>query len=577
MPPTRACRPAIPVALVSTLLIALLAACSKSPEPAAPAPAAVAPPSAEAAASAVLHAAITPAVAAAVTAGADTGIAWRKPHGEAEVEAAFAEARKAGQPVFVYWGAVWCPPCNQVKATVFTRPDFVAKSRGFVPVYLDGDEPGAQKLGARFKVRGYPTMILFRPDGSELTRLPGEVDAQKYVQVLALGLNAMRPIKQLLAQAQSQPASLSAEEWRLLAYYAWDVDEQQLVGPGQQAALLAKLAAACPPAQAEARARLTLKSLTAQLTDAKAQAKAGAKPARAAPAARETLLALLADPAKTRENLDIVLYYAPDLVKLVSAPGAAREELVAVWGATLDRLTADATLSQNERLSALVSRIALARIEAGEKAPLNPVLLDHVRAQVARADREVTSDVERQAVIDSAAQALADAGLLDESDKLLTAELKRSHSPYYAMLSLAANAKRRGDSSTALDWYERAYAASKGPATRVQWGSSYVNALVDLAPEDSARIGKAASAVLGELKGQPDAFYERTVIRLDRMSGKLLQWQQGKPQRAAVVAELRSQRDALCAALPAEDPQRASCEGLLAPARPARGKGVRSV
>lgn len=573
MSPMRARPPAIPVALFPMLLLSLLAGCSRSPE--TPPAATAAPATAEAAASAVLHAAITPAVAAAVTAGAETGIAWRKPHGEAEVEAAFAAARQAGQPVFVYWGAVWCPPCNQVKATVFNRPDFIAKSRGFVPVYLDGDEPGAQKLGARFKVRGYPTMILFRPDGSELTRLPGEVDAQKYLQVLALGLNAARPVKQLLAQAQAQPAALSAEEWRLLAYYAWDVDEQQLVAPGQQAALLAKLAVACPPAQAQAAARLTLKSLTAQL----AEAKVGAKPARAAaPAkAREALLALLADPAATRESLDIVLYYAPDLVQLAAAPGDAREELLAVWSATLDRLTADATLSQNERLSALVSRIALARLAAGDSAaPLSPVLLEHVRTQVARADREVSSDVERQAVIDSAAQALADAGLLDESDKLLTAELKRSHSPYYAMLSLAANAKQRGDKAGALGWYERAYAASKGPATRVQWGSSYVNALVDLAPEDSARIGKAATAVLGELTGQPDAFYERTAARLDRMSGKLLQWQNGQPQRAAVLAGLRTQRDALCAALPAGDAQRATCEQLLEPARPARGKGVRS-
>lgn len=563
----RARRPALPAALLSALL---LAACSRSEPAAADAPAPLAD-----AASAALHAAITPAVAAAVTAGADTGIAWRKPLGETEVDAAFAEARAAGQPVFVYWGAVWCPPCNQVKATVFNRPDFIAASRSFVPVYLDGDSPGAQKLGARFKVRGYPTMILFRPDGSELTRLPGEVDAQKYLQVLALGMKAGRPVKQVLAQALGNPAGLSAEEWRLLAYYAWDVDEQQLAGPGRQAALLEQLAAGCPAAQVEACTRLKLKALTAQLGEA---AKPGVKPARATPpAARETLLNLLADAKLARENLDIVLYYAPDLIKLVSAPGAQREELAAVWAATLDRLTADTALSQNERMAALVSRVALARLDAGDKASLSPVLLEHVRAQAARADREVTSDVERQAVIDSAAQALADAGLLDESDTLLTAELKRSHSPYYAMLSLAANAKRRGDKAAALDWYERAYQASKGPATRVQWGSSYVNALIDLAPEDSARIAKAAASVLGELKDQPDAFYERTAARLERMSSKLLAWQRGKDaERARVLAALRTQRDGLCAALPPGDAQRATCEGLLAPAKSLAGKSARS-
>ena len=58
--------------LRSTALAALLllAACSKSPAPAAPA-------TLEAAASAAVSAAITPAVAAAVTAGTAPTIAWR--------------------------------------------------------------------------------------------------------------------------------------------------------------------------------------------------------------------------------------------------------------------------------------------------------------------------------------------------------------------------------------------------------------------------------------------------------------------------------------------------------------------
>ena len=44
---------------------------------------------------------------------------------------------------------------------------------------------------------------------------------------------------------------------------------------------------------------------------------------------------------------------------------------------------------------------------------------------------------------------------------LLKAELKRSHSPYYFMLSLASNAKKRGDKAAALDWYKQAYDAAQ--------------------------------------------------------------------------------------------------------------------
>ena len=64
---------------------------------------------------------------------AEAGIAWRQAANDAEVDAAFASARSENKPVFVYWGAKWCPPCNQVKATLFNRQDFIERSRAFVP------------------------------------------------------------------------------------------------------------------------------------------------------------------------------------------------------------------------------------------------------------------------------------------------------------------------------------------------------------------------------------------------------------------------------------------------------------
>src|SRR5690606_17283344 len=128
-------------------------------------------------------------------------------------------------------------------------------------------------------------------------------------------------------------------------------------------------------------------------------------------------------------------------------------------------------------------------------------LLAEVREHVKQADRTTTDLNERQTVIATAGYLLTQAGLLDESDRLLQAELSRSHSPYYHMLGLASNARKRGTPEgrrAAIEWARRAYEAARGPATRLQWGNSYVGYLVELAPGDAARIEEAATAVVGE-------------------------------------------------------------------------------
>ena len=527
----------LPFVLVAALLVE---ACSKAPD---------APPSTATAAPA-------PPAAKSATAHAEPVIAWET----GDVDAAFAKAKANNKPLFLYWGATWCPPCSEVKATIFSRQDFGERARFFVPVYIDGDARGAQQLGARFKVSGYPTMVLFTPDGREITRLPGEVDADQYMRVLALGMNGARPVKETLNAALGAAkgdagAGLRAEDWRMLAYYSWETDESQLLPEAKRATTLARLAKACPATQADVATRLALSAIVAAATAKEA------KP-HDDKAAVDTLVAVLADPAVSRENFDLVVYYVGKVTANVTLKGSAeRARLTRAWNAALERLYADNGLSTLDRLAVLSAEIDLARIDA-PKAMLPAALQERVRTAAAQTDRDTQDPYLRQAVISDAAQLLAEADLMAESDALLTAELARSQSPYYYMLGLADNAKTRGDNAVALDWAQKAYAAAKGPATRLQWGVRYVNLLTDLAPKDSERIEGAARQVIGELEPAPETFYERNQRALEKMSRKLAAWNKGDAHRATIT-RLRAEMSGVCTKLPANDPARAACDRTL--------------
>src|SRR6476469_787075 len=131
---------------------------------------------------------------------------------------AFAQAAARGVPLFLYWGAAWCPPCNRIKATVFERADFQALAAGFVALHIDGDSAGAQQMAERFHVRSYPTLIVYRPDGTEITRLPCELDGARFVELLRVALAARYSVAESLSAALSGERPLADDEWRLLSF-----------------------------------------------------------------------------------------------------------------------------------------------------------------------------------------------------------------------------------------------------------------------------------------------------------------------------------------------------------------------
>jgi hypothetical protein len=429
------------------------------------------------------------------------------------LDTALALAQAQQRPLFLYWGAAWCPPCNRLKSEVFARDEFIQRTSSVLCYHLDGDSAGAQALAARRQLRSYPTLVLFAPDGGEITRLPCELDGELLVAAFdaALAVHAAGSSAALaLAAALSASRALSADEWSLLSHYSWDTDEAKLLGTRALAPTLSALAAAS--SNPDAAVRL---GLHAQLAAGSADA-AG-------------LLAVLADARLARSNMDIFSNSGINLIKIASR----REELVAAIGSVAAQWADDFWLSAPDRLMAVRLQMRLARLLAPAQG-----LQEQVRERVEAALAASTDPYERHTLVNTAVSTLNDAGLPALAEQVLLAELPRSHAPYYFMLSLAASAKRRSDVAGVLDWYGKAWQASVGAATRLQWGVSYLGSLIDLAPQDSARIEQAAQGLLADIHAAgADAHQQRNLSQLQKLAPKLATIQAG-PDTAALAAAL---------------------------------------
>lgn len=88
---------------------------------------------------------------------------------------ALAEAAKAKKMLFVDVYTTWCGPCKHLSANIF--PDkAVGKllNDNFIPLALDAEKEGDGKsVAQKYKVKGYPTMLILNEKGEEITRIVG--------------------------------------------------------------------------------------------------------------------------------------------------------------------------------------------------------------------------------------------------------------------------------------------------------------------------------------------------------------------------------------------------------------------
>ena len=420
-----------------------------------------------AAAALLCTAAAAPGFAVAAAAGLpSTNVAWQAAAADADIDRAFAQAKSEKKPVLLYWGATWCPPCNQLKATLFNRQDFAALSKSFVAVHVDGDRPGAQKLGRRFKVSGYPTTVLFTPRG------PGDHPAcrvkptrRKLMAVLQSSAwpaaGRPRPCWPTRCAGKPLPARVNGA---MLAFYSWDTDEQHAGAQGRRArhagGEAGRGAGRLPDADTETHHPPVAEGTGRQRRRQGSQARR-----RIARARDEACWPTRRCRART---WTCMTNGADDIVRVLDGWSCRRTRQARRgrrWCTAFETCAQAsgrgfATLSRADRMGALYARVLLARLGAPKDAVQVklPEALAEGRARARR--RAPTSDItdgyERHGGHHfRPGRCSAKAGLWERERRAAQGQPGQEPlTPYYLMSQLGGNARKLGRKDEALNWYE---------------------------------------------------------------------------------------------------------------------------
>lgn len=447
---------------------------------------------------------------------------------EGTVEAAFKESKKTNKPLFLYWGAVWCPPCNQIKKTIFNQTVFHNEVKNYIPVYLDGDEPRAQIWADKLKAYGYPTMLIYSPEGKEVMRLPTGLSAVQFSDLMKTSRKNLTPIAELLEKGLAGTASDA--EWNLLSGFSWGQEYHMDLSSEQKVTNFKTLHENVPARLAVAKSRFFFHYLN-EITGNESKIE---------DAEREALIQGLQKVLSSSElvyaNLENLSWYPEDLAYLVPTKNGQRDQLQKLWLDALKKVEGDHSLSTDERMSSLYPLVYFFKMD-NPKADYTVEVQNQVKSRCDWAEMAAKDKYDRQAAMSTAVYLLRKTQQLDDSKKVAIQTLANCVSPYYFMRSLATIAEMQGHPQEALGWLKSGWDQSTGHATRFEWATSYLAKLFKLAPDNTQLIHLTVTKTFKELlETEEDAFSGRKQSRLKRVKGYLQKWNKDQGRQEAFVA-----------------------------------------
>ena len=95
-----------------------------------------------------------------------------------DVDSAIAAAKRDGKPVVVVFGAVWCQACRVFEKRTLNSREVREIAPSFHWAYVDIDNNVS--VARDYEVKGTPTTVILRPDGTRLTAVAGAFEAATF-------------------------------------------------------------------------------------------------------------------------------------------------------------------------------------------------------------------------------------------------------------------------------------------------------------------------------------------------------------------------------------------------------------
>src|SRR3989338_8080859 len=95
----------------------------------------------------------------------------------------FDVAKTEDKPIFMLVTAVWCYWCHVYRDETLHQPEIVDYiNKNFIPVFVDADK--RQDLTRQYLAGGWPSTVIFSPDGKEVSRINGHIKKQDLLNYL---------------------------------------------------------------------------------------------------------------------------------------------------------------------------------------------------------------------------------------------------------------------------------------------------------------------------------------------------------------------------------------------------------